>query len=489
MTVAPLSSPATAFAGALRWPGALPAAGAALLLFALTLFAPSVLNDGDTFWHIAAGEWILSHRSVPTTDPFTFSMPGGPWTAHEWLSEALMALSYRIAGWSGIVILTGAAIALAAFVVGRRLARDLDGVALVMAMTLGLSLCVGGLLARPHILALPLLAIWAAALFDARDDDRAPPFALLPLMIVWANMHGSFLLGLALLGPLALDALLCAPEGKRIAVLRGWVLFGLLALGAAMVHPHGYHAILFPLTLMGMKSLSGVWEWRPENFDHIGPLELNLLALIGFALYRPLRVPPARLLLLIGLIHLALHHQRHAMILGLLAPMILARPIAEAIDLPPSPWRALSRQQIAAIVAAFVALAGLRATLPIAREDGPTAPIAALAAIPAELRVQPVLNHYNFGGYLIFAGVRPYVDGRTDMYGDAFLDNYDRIVVADPKALDEALAKFGIAWTMFPPREPVVKALDARPGWVRFYTDENAVIHIREDVAPLGLRK
>lgn len=489
MTVAPLSSSPSAFAGSLRWPGALPAAAAALLLFALTLFAPAVLNDGDTFWHLTAGEWILAHRAVPTTDPFTFSMPGGPWTAHEWLSEALMALSFRIAGWSGIVVLTGAAIASAAFVVGRRLARDLDGVALVMALTLGFSLCVGGLLARPHILALPLLAFWAAALFDARDDDRAPPVALLPLMTVWANMHGSFLLGLALLGPLALDALVSAPEGKRIEALRGWVLFGLLALGAAMIHPYFYHAILFPLTLMGMKSLSGVWEWRPESFDHIGPLELNLLALIGFALYRPMRVPPARLLLLIGLIHLALHHQRHAMILGLLAPMILARPIAEAIDLPPAPWRVLSRAQVGTVLAAFIVLAGLRVAVPIAREDGPTAPIAALAAVPAELRAQPVLNHYNFGGYLIFAGVRPYVDGRTDMYGDAFLDNYDRIVSADSKALDEALGKFGINWTMFPPQEPLVKALDARPGWVRLYQDEYAVIHIRKDAAPLGLRK
>jgi hypothetical protein len=489
MTVAPLSSPAPAFAPALRWPGALPGASAALLFFALASFIPAVLNDGDTFWHIAAGEWILAHRSVPTTDPFTFSMPGGPWTAHEWLSEVLMALSYRIGGWSCVVILTGAAVAAAAFALGRRLARDLDGPALVMVLTLGLSLWAGGLLARPHILALPLLAFWAAALFDARDDDRPPPFALLPLMTVWANMHGSFLLGLALLGPLALDALVCAPEGKRIEVLRGWVLFGLLALGAAMIHPEGVHALLFPLTLMGMKSLSGVVEWRPEPFDRFTPLELNLLALIGFALHRRVRVAPVRLILLVGLIHLALHHQRHALILGLLAPMILARPVAEALDQHPGPWRPLTRAQIAAILAGFVALAGIRLALPVVRENGPTAPIAALAAVPAELRAQPVLNHYNFGGYLIFSGVKPYVDGRTDMFGDAFLANYDRIAAGDAKALDEALEKFGVTWTMFPPREPVTKEMEAKPGWTRLFADDEAVIHVRKDAAPLGLRK
>ncbi len=100
-----------------------------------------------------------------------------------------------------------------------------------------------------------------------------------------------------------------------------------------------------------------------------------------------------------------------------------------------------------------------------------------------------MLNHYDFGGYLIFIGVRPYVDGRTDLFGDAFLDNFDRIAAAEPKALDEALVKNGIAWTLFQPSSPVARALDARPGWVRLYKDDYAVVHVRRDALPLDLRK
>jgi hypothetical protein len=492
MTSAVLPLTAASPAGTIREGAWTPAAGA-LLLFALTLASPAVLNDGDTFWHIAAGEWILAHRAVPSTDPFTFSFGGAPWTAHEWLSEVLLALSFRVGGWSGVVVLTASAVAATFFIFLRRLARDLDGIALLCLAALGFSLVAGSLLARPHVFALPALAAWAAGLLSARDKEKAPSLALLPVMTVWSNLHGSFIFGLALIGPFALEALLAARPDKRIAVARGWVLFGLLALGAALINPLGIEALLFPIRLMGQKSLAGVGEWRPEAFDHVGPMEIALFALIGFALLRPLRVAPLRLLLLIGLIHLALHHTRHGMLLGLLAPMILARPIADALAATPGEMpdasRGITRFQAALALALFVALAGLRFAVPVTHMDGPMAPISALAAVPMELRARPVLNHYDFGGYLIFSGVRPYVDGRADLFGDAFLDNFDRIAAGNAKALDAALDKDDIVWTVFPPTSAVVRTLDARPGWKRIYTDRDAVIHARADALPFDLRK
>jgi hypothetical protein len=264
-----------------------------------------------------------------------------------------------------------------------------------------------------------------------------------------------------------------------------------------LINPLGIEALLFPIRLMGQKSLAGVGEWRPEAFDHVGPMEIALFALIGFALLRPLRVAPLRLLLLIGLIHLALHHTRHGMLLGLLAPMILARPIAEALTETPSEAlpqepdasRGMTRVQTALALALFGALAGLRLAIPVTRADGPMAPISALAAVPAELRARTVLNHYDFGGYLIFSNVRPYVDGRADLFGDAFLDNFDRIAAGNAKALDAAIEKDAIVWTIFPPTSAIVRTLDARPGWKRIYADRNAVIHARADAMPFDLRK
>src|ERR1044071_5644501 len=85
------------------------AAFAALGAFALAGFAPQIFHDGDTWWHLAAGRWMLAHQAVPAHDLFSFSFAGQPWTAHEWLAEVLMALAFGAATWSGLHILFGLA--------------------------------------------------------------------------------------------------------------------------------------------------------------------------------------------------------------------------------------------------------------------------------------------------------------------------------------------------------------------------------------------
>ena len=226
-------------------------AAIAIAMFALAAFSPAVLGDGDTFSHLATGEWIIAHGAAPRADPFSHSMPGAPWVAHEWLSEVLMALAFRLGGWSGVVFLTGAAAAGAALIVGLAAARDLRGAPLVATVGLGLGLVTASLLARPHMLALPVAAAWCAGLLAARDRGRAPPLALVLMMTAWANMHGGFIFGLALIGPFALEALVEAPVGARLATARAWTLFGLAALAAALVNPYGVEALILPFRLIG----------------------------------------------------------------------------------------------------------------------------------------------------------------------------------------------------------------------------------------------
>jgi hypothetical protein len=156
-------------------------AAIAIALIALAAFSPAVLGDGDTFSHLATGEWIIAHGQPPRADPFSHSMPGAPWVAHEWLSEVLLTLAFRLGGWCGVVLMTGAAAAGAALIVGLSAARELRGAPLVATVGLGLELLTASLLARPHMLALPIAAAWCAGLLAARDRGRAPPLALAAL--------------------------------------------------------------------------------------------------------------------------------------------------------------------------------------------------------------------------------------------------------------------------------------------------------------------
>src|SRR5260370_30986395 len=72
----------------------------AAVVFKLAAFTPAVLVDGDVWSHLATGEWIFAHGTVPRADRFSYSMLGTPWIAHEWLSEVVLALAFRAGGWS-----------------------------------------------------------------------------------------------------------------------------------------------------------------------------------------------------------------------------------------------------------------------------------------------------------------------------------------------------------------------------------------------------
>jgi hypothetical protein len=465
---------------------------AAIAIFLLTLaaFSPRVLGDGDTFSHVATGEWIVAHGAAPRADPFSLSMAGAPWIAHEWLSEVLLALAFRVGGWSGVALLTGWAAAAAALIVGLSAARELRGAPLVALVAIGLSLVTENLLARPHVLALPIAAAWSAALIAARSRGQAPPLALAPLMTVWANLHGGFIFGLALIAPFALEAMTEAPAGARFTAARGWATFALAALAAALINPYGIDALLLPFRLMAVENLSRVSEWRPQDFGHIGGMELALLTLLGLALTRPLRMAPIRAALLVALVAMALEHARHQVLLGIVAPMLLAQPIAAAFGAAPrGEERRVARIALTATLAAALAIGAVRLIAPVERTDSAAAPISAISAVPAALRLKPVLNGYAFGGYLIFEHVRPFIDARVELYGDPMLSLYARLQNGDREALETTLRRYDIAWTIFPPASRIVALLDREPGWRRLYADTTAVVHVREGaVAAAGLR-
>jgi hypothetical protein len=452
-------------------------AGAALVVFALMLADPRVLADGDSWWHLATGQWILAHGRVPTVDPFSFTHAGQPWTAHEWLSEVLMALAYRVGGWSGVLVLSGAGLALAAGWLGQGLRRSLSGLGLALALILGLALGAGSFLARPHALAAPLVVLWLDQLILARRAGAAPPLWLAATMALWANLHGSFVFGFLLAAPFALEALLAARPGVWPAV-RAWGVFGAAAVAAALCNPSGPHAFVYPLQILDMRTLGSIREWLPQDFARPGLFELVLLAVLFAGLSRGVRIAPLRLALLLLLLHMGLQHHRHELVLGLTAPLLLAGPFAAAAEVwPPPP--ATNRLPMVLALGCGLVFAALRLANPVVRGDEPNTPASALAHVPAGLARQPVLNSYDFGGYLIFQGVRPFIDGRSDMYGDALFRSHIAMTGGDLAAFDEAAQRYGLAWTLLRPDEPLATALDHHTGWRPLYRDRWAVIHVR----------
>ena len=444
-------------------------------VFASVLWLAIVLRDDDTLWHITTGDWILAHRAVPAIDTFSFTAVGRPWVAHEWLSEVILALAYRAAGWNGLMILTaaagGATVGIVAFYVRRHMRVDLA------AMLVLLCISCGGpsLLSRPHVIALPVLALWTMALVSARGRGVAPSLFLLPLMSVWANLHGGFLVGLVLAGALMAEAAF-DPASRRGDAIKSWGIFTVGAVIAAVITPHGIDGLLFPFRLMSMKSLDSILEWKPTDLGHLTGVTISILLALYAGLTGALRLPRFRVLLLTGLIFVTMQHVRNVQVFGVMAPLLIANALGSARSAVMTQERVLSG--VVCLIAAISL--GFRLGFPLERIDEGNYVNAALASVPAELRDKPVLNEYGFGGLMIFSGIKPFIDGRADLYGDDFIATYLAIVHGKGDMLDEVLCRYNIAWTMFG-RDTVVPALmDRTPGWHRLYSDKTAVIHVRD---------
>lgn len=477
-----------------RWRLSWPLLAGALVYLYCLADAKGLLLDGDTLWHLAAGEWILRHGAVPVADPFSHTMRGAPWTAQEWLSEVVFAAAYRSGGFAAVVALAAAAFALTAALLTRFLLRWFEPAYVLLFVVVAVKMAAVHLLARPHLLVMPLLLLWAIELVEARCGSRAPRLLLLPLLAVWANLHGSFTFALALAGFLALEAVVEAPAAQRRAVARTWGRFLLLACVAALLTPNGWKGVSFTWKVLVESGpvLDLVEEWRSPDFHQAQPLEVWLLGLFGLAVVQGIRLPLMRAVLLLILIHLSLKHLRHVALLGLLSPVLLAPALAHhwnsrrstkpQLNAADRALRLLCPPAGSAAVA--TALAALMVATVMAQRLRPIEP--ALPAAAAVLAAKgagasgPVLNTYDWGGYLIFSGIPPFIDGRADVYGNALLKDYlDAIAPQSAADMHRLLDKYGIEWTLLEPRTAAIAALDLSPGWKRVHTDAQAVVHVR----------
>jgi hypothetical protein len=455
-------------------------AGAGVYILLLVL-GPRLLNDPDSYSHIAVGRWVMAHRAVPASDPFSFSMHGAPWIAFEWLSEVIYAAVYALSGWAGVVAAAAAAVALAVGLLTRFLLRELAPTPALLMVIAAVILLAPHILARPHALTLPIMVAWAAALVRCMDRRAPPPYWALPLLVLWANLHGSVVLALGLIGPAVLEALLDEKRSEWPRLLLRWLPFTALAVAASCLTPYGPDPLLMPLTTLGAgDALGWIVEWRPQDFGHAGAFEFLLLAGI-FALSRGVTLPVVRALVVLGLVHFALAQVRNADLLAMLAPIYLAAPLARqfgarAEDEPAGPARGVN---LAAVTVMIVATG-----LVLARDLRPAlhnTPAAAVASAGLA-KAGPVLNDFSFGGYLIFAGIPTFIDGRSELYGGPFIVRYNRDVsLADLRDFLELLDQYKFGATLLEPDTPAVALLDRLPDWQRVYSDDVAVVHKRRD--------
>jgi hypothetical protein len=471
-------------------------AGACVLVL---LHGGRMLRDTDTFWQIRVGQWIIDHHAMPRVDIYSLTKAGAPWLSSSWLSQVLFAGVYALAGWTGVVLLSALAITATFALLVHVLERRIPATYACFVAIVAFALSAHHFLARPHVLAMPVMVAWVGGLIAASDRRVRPSFLLLPLIALWANLHGGFVLGLALIGPIALDALWNAQSAERKPLAVQWALFGLAALLACCLTPYGWNSLLAARKILDLgELLTLISEWAPMSFASFGMFEGCLLLLIGAALYAGVVLPPTRILLTLGLLHMALNHIRNIEVFALLLPIVLLAPLATqfAAQLgraaPPPGTDAQPRRfgMAVAIVLTALAIGALASTRHYQPEDEDTY-ASAIAALREHKAVR-VFNDYGFGGYMIWAGLPPFIDGRAELYGEKFaLEHFKATSLADPETFTRLLDGYRIDATIMYPTTPAARLLDHIDGWTKVFANDLAVVHVRTapvSDAPLRLK-
>ena len=425
--------------------------------------APTSFRDGDVSWQVAAGEWIIRNGRIPTTDPFSFTAAGQPWVAMEWLSEVLYASAFKLAGYAGLAAVVAAALIALNAIIFFHLQRRASPT-LLAATLIALSVVLVPLtLARPHVLAWPLAAAWTVLLLRAAENGRPPALWSALLLVLWTNIHASFPIAVPIATGIALDALI----ERRWANFRQWLLFACVSLVALMLNANGLAGLLQPFKTSTLSILPHIDEWEASTPATSPVFFLVLTAIMATLLWRRVQVPLGRLLLLLLLLAMALAHVRHQSLFMIVAACILP-PLwnTKPTSAPAPAW----------LLAFSVPFLALRAMFPLSLPESSTNPRSLIAAIPPELRSRPVFNEYTFGGPLILAGIKPYIDGRAEIYGDAFVNDYRNIMDGDMRAFRRTAQRYGICWIMVQPSSRLLQRLESSGGSRRIYSDRIGVI-------------
>lgn len=471
-----------------RW---LATGGLILLMLGVAVVAN---GSSDTWWHLATGRWIVQNHAVPHADPFSFTAAGKPWVAHEYLSDVVMYLVFHLAGWGGLVMLSGTVLTIGWWLVYKRCAAP--PVVSGAVVLLGLLSAQPGVSLRPQMFTFLMGAAFLWILDRYQRERRAKLLIALPvLMLLWVQLHGGYILGLAIAGLWLAGAVADQQvTPKRDDILKRKealpLLCALLASAAVVaLNPNWLKAYTHPFTILSMRVNQRITEWkpvdpsRPEFFWFLVLLGLTLLAMIaGWKRYRP-----GQWLLFLAFAYEALHSGRNIAVFPLVAVPLLAQGIRvpKAVD-----ERAAGFSPKVKALAAIVLLvlgawwASLNINVGVSRIAGAARlafPVNAVKAMAAQGLPANLFNSYNFGGYLIWTApeYKVFVDGRSDVYGDDFVEHYYDVYQGNVPP-DPTLNAYGVRTVLVEPNAGIAEALRKEPGtWHVAYEDRVAVVFTR----------
>jgi hypothetical protein len=465
------------------------------LAFFLMIFALAVRQcafiDPDLWWHLQTGQDIVASRAIPQTDIYSFTKAGSEWVTHEWLSEVVIYAIYRVSGWAGLLFVFSGFITGAFYLVYRRCIGKPYIAAFAILLAVAASSPLFGV--RPQMITLLLASTFIALLTNYSNDGKSRPlYWMVPLMLLWVNLHAGYALGLGLIGLYMVSVAL----DRKFALVPRLLMTLIACVAVVPLNPNGLRMFSYPLETLRSPSMAAfIQEWASPNFHQpmFVPLALFLFLLVAVLALSTKRLRASEVFLLFVTGLAALRSARHIPIFALIAAPMFAQQVWELMLAHGWELRLSAPQgsepRTAVLFAVLLLLAPAVLDFALIKHfvtnqaayEAKNYPQAAVNFLESKKLPGPIYNRYGWGGYLIrrFHGAYPvYIDGRADVYGDKFM--YEAFNTYDGgTGWFEPLDRLSIRTVLISPDAPLASLLRNDQEWLKVYEDDQAIIFMR----------
>ena len=445
--------------------------------------------DNDLWGHVFFGRNILAARMIPRIDAFAYTTAGQPWVDHEWLSQVVMGGLYGSFGSAGLIIAKFLVAAGAGVLVLARLrrrtasptTRGIAGLLAIAAMARGFGI-------RPQVLTYLLVALLLLLLDDYQRGRRGALWSLPAIFLLWANLHGGFTLGLAVLGLFA-----CADLLRQTRSPRPWIALS-ACVAATALNPYGPHLLGYVWNELSRSHPISEWQRATLGVEHLAFFSMLTLFLASLPFARNWRRDGWEALLAVGIGVLAVRHQRHTPVFALCAAAPLASQLESASQWVAERWalafsppaRRLLSGAVIALALTQLWLTGVRyhhygAEIFFDPMEYPVAAVRALQQSGVQANIAVPLDWGEYVLWFLAPQVKVSLDGR-------FATVFPPRVVEDNFNFFAGAPGWRRLFEEYPTQAALVPAgwpcpVRSLPDWRLVYRDSVAELHVKADSA------
>lgn len=475
-----------------------------IILAFLLFFALTLPGDPDMGWHLGSGRYLWTHLFPPHTDIFSWSMPNFPWIAHEWMTDRVMYALYRLGGLWPLIILFSLIIVSAFWLVTRMRQFIKIQLSAVVGAAIALLVCWDIIGVRPQMLTLVGTAITLLILFAWRDSRRIQLLYWLPILfLVWANFHGGFLSGFAVIGIFivgeAMRRVLAGPRPAKTLHLTNWqelLRLGLIGIGggflATLINPYGWNIYREIYDTFSQPDiLNRIAEWLPVSLQSVGSHNAIILGilLITLILINKFNFDFTKLALAITFFFFGVSSWRHLPLFALVSLPLLIEQLGPVVE---HGLRELARKSWLLLILSLLVFGWglnkidvLKTTLasPANFSQATGYPVLAMDYIKQHFSSDVrLVTEYGWGGYAIWQlpNYKVFIDGRMAIWrqnGWRIFDEYTKLLSLNSQNITQMTEKWRPEIILLPRGYPVNNALESNPAeWQLIYSDEVSLL-------------